>query len=132
MMSFFRVLLLFLMISSFGWLSACGRIDQNQSQDAGITIELTMQPEQPAVGPARLIFTLTDEAGQPINDARLDIEGNMTHAGMAPVFAQASAGQEGRYMVPFEWTMGGDWYVTVEVSLADGRRFTRRIPVTVE
>ena len=56
----------------------------------------------------------------------------MTHAGMVPVFAQTTGGKNGRYVVPFEWTMGGDWTVTVDVSLEDGRTISREFPVTVE
>jgi hypothetical protein len=115
-----------------GLLPACGRIQQGQVEAGGLNLEMAVEPEQPAVGPARLIFTLTDEAGQPVDDATLNIEGNMTHAGMVPVLAQATDGEAGRYVVPFEWTMGGDWIVTVEVSLADGREFSRQIPVSVQ
>ena len=113
-------------------LPACGRIQQNQSQSVSVTLEMILEPEQPAVGPAQLIFTLTDEQGQPINDAALAVEGNMTHAGMVPVVSQAEVGETGHYVVPFEWTMGGDWVVTVETTLANGRHFSREFPVTVQ
>ncbi len=120
------------MIILMATLSACGRIQQNQAQPPDVTLEMTFEPEQPAVGPTQLIFTLTDGQGRPINDANLAIEGNMTHAGMVPVVAQVESGETGRYVVPFEWTMGGDWVVTVETTLADGRHFSREFPVTVQ
>jgi len=124
--------LLFTLVILMTLLSACGRIQQNQSQSIDATLEMTLEPAQPAVGPAHLIFTLTDAQGQPINDATLAIEGNMTHAGMVPVVTQAESGLAGRYSAPFEWTMGGDWVVTVETTLADGRHFSREFPVTVQ
>lgn len=115
-----------------GLMSGCGRI-QSQTQDStDINIELSVEPAQPAVGPAQLVVTVTDAAGQPVNNATLDIEGNMTHAGMVPVFAQASGGENGRYIVPFEWTMGGDWSVTIEVTLANGQVVSHEFPVTVQ
>jgi hypothetical protein len=111
----------------------CGRIQSDSpSEAADITVEFSPQPAEPAVGPAQLLITVTDRNGQPIEAATLDIEGNMTHAGMTPVFAQVTGGEGSQYVVPFEWTMGGDWIVTVEVTLPDGQVVTRQFPVVVE
>ena len=66
------------------------------------------------------MITLTDNDGNPVNDATLSIEGNMNHAGMVPVLRDADDGAEGVYEVPFEWTMGGDWFVVVNVTLPNG------------
>lgn len=127
-------ILLFLILSiSAGVLPACGRIQTDQSlKTSDIRLELAVEPAQPAVGPAALLVTLTDASGRPIEDASLDIEGNMTHAGMTPVLAQVSSGSGGRYQAPFEWTMGGDWIVTVKATLADGRTISRQFPVVVK
>ncbi len=123
---------LIFLIGASSILAACGRIQTDRPQATDITLEMSLDPTRPTVGPATLTFTLTDADGQPINEASLDIEGNMTHAGMVPVLAQASGGEAGRYTVPFEWTMGGDWFVTVHVTLPDGRQFSREMPVVVE
>lgn len=126
--NYFRIVVIGLLIIL---VPACGRIQTGQEQDSAVSIELTVEPIQPAAGPTQLIITVT-ENGQPIDNAALEIEGNMTHAGMVPVFAQTTGGKNGRYVVPFEWTMGGDWTVTVDVSLEDGRTISREFPVTVE
>lgn len=126
------ILIFILLLGTIGLLSACGRIQAGQPDVTDINLEMSLEPDQPTVGPATLIFTLTDVEGQPINEANLEIEGNMTHAGMVPVLAQTAAGEAGRYAVPFEWTMGGDWIVTVQVTLPDGRQFSREMPVTVQ
>ena len=128
------MLLVTLVIIAGGFLSACGRIQQNQSQTTpgNFQLDMVIEPNQPAAGAATLIFTLTDENGQPVDDATLEVEGNMTHAGMLPVLAQVAGGEAGRYVVPFEWTMGGDWIVTVKVSLATGQIFSRQFPVSVQ
>lgn len=116
-----------------GILPACGRIQTDHSSRSGdIRIELAVEPAQPAVGSAALLVTLTDASGRPIENARLEIEGNMTHAGMTPVLAEVSHGSNGRYQAPFEWTMGGDWIVTVKATLADGQIISRQFPVTVK
>jgi len=131
---FFRqVQVLVLIILASALLPACARIQAGQSSDSGnINIDFSIEPAQPAVGPAQLVVTVTDAAGQAIDDATLDIEGNMTHAGMVPILARVSGGQNGHYVVPFEWTMGGDWTVTVEVTLPDGQTVARDFPVSVQ
>lgn len=123
-----KYLLLFLLLIG---LIACGRIQQNPAASNDINLEMAIEPGQPSVGPSHLVITLSDTNGQPIDNATLAIEGNMTHAGMVPVLAEASQSEAGRYTVPFEWTMGGDWVVTIEATLPDGRQVSREFPVIV-
>lgn len=134
MKNFFLVaVLIFTVVLLSGLLSACARIQGGQSQNADdIIVDLALEPAQPEVGPAQLVVTITDPNGQPIDSATLDIQGNMTHAGMVPVLAQSSKGENGRYVVPFEWTMGGDWIVTVEITLENGQVLSREFPITVQ
>ena len=61
--------------------------------------------------------------------ARIKLEGNMSHAGMAPVFADAKEIEPGRYQSNMELSMAGDWYVSTRVTLADGRQFDREIEI---
>jgi len=88
--------------------------------EAGIRIDLSFEPEVPVVGDAVLRITVVDAAGSPINDATIDIRGDMSHAGMQPVIRQVEQGDGGVYEIPFEWTMAGDWFVEVSVTLPDG------------
>lgn len=126
------VILLMIFVIVGVLLTACGRIQRGRSENTSdITVDMAVEPEQPAIGPATLIFTLTDESGQPINNAALKVEGNMTHAGMTPVFGETTAGENGRYEIPFEWTMGGDWFVTANITLPNGQEISREFPVTV-
>ena len=72
-------------------------------------------------------------AGSPIDDAYLAVKGNMTHAGMVPVLAEVDGGGEnGVYSIPFEWTMAGDWVVTVDIQLADGTKAQKRFDMAVQ
>jgi len=57
------------------------------------------------------------------------LEAHMSHAGMAPVLANASEGTAGLYAVPFTFTMQGDWVLLVSAVLPDGTRVERRIDV---
>lgn len=88
--------------------------------DAHIQIAIRHEPEQPVVGEAILFITVTQASGEPVNDARVTARGDMNHAGMVPVIAEADSGEAGVYTLPFEWTMSGDWFVEVTVTLADG------------
>jgi hypothetical protein len=109
----------------------CQRISQQPDSAADVNVALSVQPDPPGVGSSRLTITLTDAQGAPIEGARLQIKGDMTHAGMQPVLAEVEEGTGGRYEVPFEWTMGGDWILTVSAALPDGRSTTREFNLTI-
>src|SRR5690606_15160175 len=104
---------------------------QQADQAADVKMDLSVQPDPPGVGPADLVVSLADAQGQPIEDARLAVKGDMSHAGMVPVLAEIEGGAMGRYTVPFEWTMSGDWIVTVSAALPDGRTATRQFHLNV-
>jgi copper(I)-binding protein len=83
-----------------------------------------------------LIAQVTSPMGQPITDAQVALVGNMNHAGMVPVEAaavtdDADGAADGRYRLPFAFTMLGDWIITVTVTLADGTTVEQEIPATV-
>ena len=120
----------FLIILMLLALAACAR-QSREPDSSGVEISLTPQPEPPVVGDATLLITLADETGNPIEDARLDVKGDMSHAGMEPVLAEVAGGPRGVYVVPFTWTMGGDWFVTVDATLADGTIISRRFDLSV-
>ena len=113
-------------------LVGCGRISQQPDQAADVAIDLAVNPDPPGIGSTRLSVSLTAADGSPIDGARLHIKGDMTHAGMQPVLAEIDGGRGGIYETPFEWTMGGDWIVTVSAELPDGRRTARQFTYTVE
>lgn len=99
--------------------------------NASLQIRMQVEPAPPKVGDAALIVTVTDAAGQPVSDASLSARGDMSHAGMAPVLAEAVEGANGEYRLPFNWTMGGDWFVEITVTRPDGTTATQRFDVTV-
>ena len=74
-------------------------------------------------------MTLRDPHGVPLHGARVRLEGHMSHAGMAPVFADGVERAPGVYDLSFALTMRGDWALLVSATLADGARVERRIDV---
>lgn len=100
---------------------ACGTPAQDDAS-AELTFELTFDPDPPRVGPSRVTLELSDAAGEPVEGASLRLEGNMNHAGMVPVFADASEVEPGRYAAELEFTMGGDWIVLVDAKTPEGHQ----------
>lgn len=103
---------------------------RGQTSDiSSIGLDLTVSPDPPTTGPTAVVIQLTDETGQPLAGATVELEGNMSHAGMAPVFSQAKEVEPGRYEAPLAFTMGGDWFILVKATLPDGRRLERQVDV---
>jgi len=53
----------------------------------------------------------------------------MSHAGMTPVFAEAKETEPGRYSATMDFSMAGDWYVLVHMTLPDGRKLERQFEI---
>ena len=103
---------------------------QRQAEgDRAVQVELKTEPDPPHVGKAVLRLLVTDSDGAPLEGAKLKLEGNMAHAGMKPVFADASEEKGGRYRAEMEFTMGGDWFLLIDGRRADGRSFRKKIDV---
>jgi hypothetical protein len=100
-------------------IGGCSRVSQ-EAQQHQLQIELVEPLYPPGVGKSTLNIRLFDNNDQPVDDAAITVKGDMTHAGMVPVLGEADQGDKGLYKVPFEWTMGGDWVLTVQATLPDG------------
>ncbi len=107
-------------------LSGCQR--RSEEQD-GVTVEHEVSPSPPRVGTATVTLRVTDASGRPLSGARVRLEGNMSHAGMVPVFGEARESGPGRYESTLDFTMGGDWVITVHLTLPDGRKVERQFDV---
>jgi len=109
--------------------AACGRRDQAARIDPRVDLTWTLRPATAVVGPATLTVSLRAPSGTPLAGATVRIEGHMTHAGMAPLVAEAVERAPGVYDAAFAFTMQGDWVLLVSVNLPDGTRVERRIDV---
>lgn len=107
-------------------LASCSRGGQDLPD---VKVDLDIKPQPPQLGPATITLSLSDAQGQPLSGAVVELEGNMSHAGMVPVLAQASGVAPGLYQAELEFTMGGDWFILVRVDLPDGRSLERKIDV---
>lgn len=112
-------------------LAACGgRASRQRSGDGDVVVELEATSLAP--GATVLEITVRDGSGAAIDDATLNVRGDMNHAGMVPVLVEGvTDGEAGVYRVPFEWTMGGVWIVTIEATLADGETVSEQFNVSL-
>ena len=77
--------------------------------------------------PVNFSFILKDLNGHPITNATLEIEANMNHSGMIPVFTHAKHEREGLYKTSVKLTMPGDWILFISISLQNGEVIKKEI-----
>jgi len=94
-----------------------------------VIIAHEVMPRPPRVGTATITLSVADDAGRPVSGASVRLEGDMSHAGMKPVFGEAKESEPGRYRVALEFTMAGDWVVLVHLTLPDGSRVEQQFDV---
>ncbi len=120
-----KCLILLLSIAITSLLIGCG--GRNSSNDNSSGYDISIDAGSTALGETNLVVTVKDQSGIPINDATVNIKGDMVHAGMSPVLGESSKGDSGTYTVPYEWTMAGDWILSVDVILSDGTVISEKI-----
>lgn len=101
----------------------------SDSSHSDIMLNWEVTPDPPQVGKAKINITLTDSTQQLLEGAEIQLQGNMSHPGMKPVVSSAKEVSPGKYSAPFEFTMGGDWFILIESRLADERVVERQIEV---
>lgn len=106
--------------------AGCG--PAGSTNDTGVVVDVTFEP-MARVGATTCSVRLVDPSGAPVAGADVAVEGNMNHAGMVPVFVDPTEHEPGVYTAPFEFTMGGDWFMVVSAELADGRTLEETIEV---
>ena len=97
----------------------------------GFEVKLEIFPSPAQTGPSELKITIYDEQSNPVEDLVLQVRGDMSHAGMTPITVEGIQAELGTFTVPFEWTMAGDWMITITTTLPDGRTLYRVQPVQV-
>ncbi len=92
-----------------------------QQQLSSADVSLDMSASDKRVGETTLLVRVSDRDGKALQESgTLSIRGDMDHAGMAPVLAEAESAADGVFSVPFEWTMNGNWIVEAKLTLPNG------------
>ena len=94
-----------------------------------LTVTHEVSPQPPRVGPLTITLKVADSFGKPATGIRIKLEGNMSHPGMTPVFADGKETGTGRYSATMELSMAGDWYFVVHMTLADGRKMEHQFEI---
>jgi len=90
-----------------------------------VSFVLASDPQPPRVGHNTFTVTLTSQAGQPVPGAHVSLEGDMSHPGMSPAFADAKEIAPGKYQAGLDLNMLGDWTIIAHIQLPSGRTFDR-------
>ncbi len=121
-------LLLPLLVAGFALNTSACR--PSSSDEGDLIIDLSVSPTPPATGPARLTIRVTERTGAPVERALVQVQGTMSHPGMAVKTVSAKPEGDGRFVVEaFDFTMAGDWILTVSVGLPDRRSAQRDFPL---
>ena len=85
-------------------------------------------PERPTVGRAEICI----EVDPRLELTRVEVVGDMTHAGMIPVEAEAQPAGPGLWRVEdFDFNMRGDWVLTITAYDKSGKKYTKEVRLTV-
>ncbi|HEY7352163.1 MAG TPA: FixH family protein [Terriglobales bacterium] len=106
-------------------LGACHR--EGNTSKVRVSYEITPQPVR--VGQASVALHLKDLSGKPASNAHINLEADMAHPGMAPIFGEAKEDAPGEYRGEIDFNMPGDWVLLVHGKLSDGSNFERQIAV---
>jgi hypothetical protein len=106
---------------------ACHR---QSSATQGVTVNTEISPRPAKVGSVAVTLNLLDPTGKPLEGAHINLEGDMSHAGMAPVFGDTKETAPGRYQGNLQLTMGGDWVVLTHITLANGQTLERQVQLS--
>src|SRR5277367_6305959 len=93
-------------------LSGCAK---SRGAADGVTFACESDPRPPRVGPNTFTVTLTGGNNERLAGARVSLEGDMSHAGMSPVFGDAKEIAPGRYQGTLNFNMIGDWMVLFHI-----------------
>ena len=89
-----------------------------------VAAEWRQPPTTDASAVAALRVTAAD---RPVAGARLQVQGFMSHPGMAPVSAAVDERGNGLYDARFRFTMAGDWIIRVTGTAPDGRAIDQQL-----
>ena len=120
--------LLFVAMLAFAIFLAQGCSKSSRAAD-DVSFVLASDPKPPHVGRDTFIVSLTGRAGKPIPGAQVSLEGDMSHPGMGPAFADAKEIAAGKYQAQLDLSMLGDWTVIAHIKLPNGRAFDRETKI---
>ena len=113
-------------------LVACGGQPSPASEAAPqVNVKLETIPNPATMGDVELVLTVTDQNGNPIEGAKVDVSADhtdMTGMGMSGVATEQGGGE---YAIKANFSMSGNWKITVYVR-KDGLDIKQDIPIQIK
>lgn len=119
---FLRYGQLILLSLIFVSLIGCSR---TPSDDPRLTMSLEQTPS--TMGVQTIVLVINDGA-TPLDNAKVQIEATMTHAGMPSQIVQMQPLGAGKYQANIDFSMLGEWVLIVNVTEANGAVMQRTLP----
>jgi hypothetical protein len=91
-----------------------------------VLVQHEIQPSPAHVGHSTIHVILTDPAGAPISGAHVNMEADMSHPGMAPVFFSGQESAPGSFTGDVDLAMPGDWTILLHITLANGAKVEKQ------
>ena len=115
-------------------LTACGGsatpAAENSSKPVNIKVE--SKPSPASVGDAELIFTITDPSGKPVEGATVDVAADHTDMSGMGMNGTATDQGFGKYSINANFSMSGNWKLTVYVRNGQGLDYKEDIEFKVQ
>jgi hypothetical protein len=115
-------------------LAACGGSATPAVGDSAkpVNIKVVSNPTPAVVGDAELSFTITDANGNPIEGARVDVAADHTDMSGMGMSGAATDQGSGRYSINANFSMTGNWKLTVYVRNDAGLDYQEDIDFKVQ
>ncbi|MBM7843886.1 FixH family protein [Herpetosiphon giganteus] len=95
------------------------------SDDPRLLMSLEQTPS--AMGVQTIVLVIND-GSTPLDNAKVQLEATMTHAGMPSQIVQMQALGAGKYQASIDFSMLGEWVLIVNVTEANGAVMQRTLP----
>jgi hypothetical protein len=101
--------------------------NRHASTSSDMSMSWAVTPKPARVGHNEFTLSLSEANAKPVTGARIQLEADMAHPGMAPVFSDVKEIAPGEYQGSVDLTMPGDWVLLVHGKLADGEKLERQV-----
>lgn len=95
-------------------------------------VSLITDPNPPRLGSANFVITVKDEKGQPVKDAKVFFDLNMTAMNMGTQQGNATSQGDGTYAATGKLTMRGPWKVATKITMPDGKEMSKDFMINAQ
>ena len=112
--------------------NSTSKVAANKISSTDNQISLSTDPNPLRMGPANFIITIKNDKGDPVSNATVNFDLNMTMMNMGTQQGTATSQGDGRYVATGRLTMQGPWRVTTKITMPDGQVINKSFTVKVQ